>query len=55
MEGGSPFLPTIPQDVQSNGVPKGGWGLKPPPPRNAEVLTQLSRIPSYVENTSVTT
>jgi hypothetical protein len=27
----------------------------PPPPRNSEVLTNLSRIPSSVENTSVTT
>ena len=27
----------------------------PPPPRNSEVLTKLSRIPSSVENTSVTT
>ena len=26
----------------------------PPPPRNSEVLTKLSRIPSYVENTSLT-
>jgi hypothetical protein len=27
----------------------------PPSPRNSEVLTKLSRIPSFVENTSVTT
>jgi hypothetical protein len=35
----------------------GGWGFKTPPPRprNSEVLTKLSRIPSSVENTSVTT
>jgi hypothetical protein len=30
-------------------------GVKPPPPRNSEVLTKLSRIPSSVENASVTT
>jgi hypothetical protein len=30
---------------------EGGFGgLKPPPPRNSEVLTKLSRIPSSVEN-----
>jgi hypothetical protein len=34
----------------------GGFGgFKPPPLRNSEVLTKLSRIPSSVENTSVTT
>jgi hypothetical protein len=27
----------------------------PPPSRNSEVLSKLSRIPSSVENTSVTT
>jgi hypothetical protein len=34
------------------------WGLgrfNPPPPRNSEVLTKQSRIPSNVVNTSVTT
>ena len=41
----------------SSGVPRvGGLGCSnPPPPRNSEVLTKLSRIPSSVENTSVTT
>jgi hypothetical protein len=29
-------------------------GSTPPPPRNSKVLTELSRIPSSVENTSVT-
>jgi hypothetical protein len=43
-----------------SGVPiGGGFGgptLPPPPtPRNSQVLTKLSRIPSSVENTSVTT
>jgi hypothetical protein len=38
-----------------SGVPRGVWGFNPPPPRNSEVLTKLSRIPSSVENTSVTT
>jgi hypothetical protein len=33
---------------------EGGWGVQPPPPRNSEVLTNLSRIPCSVENTSVT-
>ena len=33
---------------------RGEGGVKPPP-RNSEVLTKLSRIPSSVENTSVTT
>jgi hypothetical protein len=40
----------------SSGVPTGGgggWGFKLPP--NSEVLTKLSRIPSSVENTSITT
>jgi hypothetical protein len=32
----------------------GFWGLNPSP-RNSEVLTKLSRIPSSVENISVTT
>jgi hypothetical protein len=32
----------------------GVWGVQPPLPRNSEVLTTLSRIPSSVENTSVT-
>jgi hypothetical protein len=30
------------------------WGFNPPPPRNSEVLTKLSRIPSSMENTFVT-
>jgi hypothetical protein len=35
---------------------RGGRGLKhPPPPRNSEVLTNLSKIPSSVKNTTVTT
>jgi hypothetical protein len=34
----------------------GVWGVQPSPhPRNSEVLTKLSRIPSSVENTSITT
>jgi hypothetical protein len=33
----------------------GGSGVQTPLPRNSEVLTKLSRIPSSVENTSVTT
>jgi hypothetical protein len=36
-----------------SGVP-GGWFEVFKPPRNYEVLTKLSRIPSSVENTSVT-
>jgi hypothetical protein len=38
-----------------SGVPRGVWGFQPPTPRNSEVLTKLSRIPSSVEKTSVTT
>jgi hypothetical protein len=38
--------------TKSSGVP---GGVQTPPPRNSEVLTKLSRIPSFVENTSVTT
>jgi hypothetical protein len=38
--------------TQASGI-AGGKGGKPP--RNSEVLTKLSRIPSAVENTSVTT
>jgi hypothetical protein len=34
---------------------EGEGGFNPPTPRNSEVLTKLSRIPSSVENTSVTT
>jgi hypothetical protein len=36
---------------------RGCLGCSTPPPqkKNSEVLTKLSRIPSYVENTSVTT
>jgi hypothetical protein len=30
-------------------------GFKHPPPRNSEVLTELTWIPSFVVNTSVTT
>jgi hypothetical protein len=42
------------------GRPSDQWltevgGVQTPPPRNSEVLTKLSRIPSSVENTSVTT
>jgi hypothetical protein len=37
----------------SSGVPR-GVGVNPPP-RNSEVLTKLSQIPSFVEYTSVTT
>jgi hypothetical protein len=42
----------------SSGVPRGkaGFGgFNPPPPRNSEILPKLSRIPSSVEYTSVTT
>jgi len=39
----------------TSGVQKGGvWSVQTPP-RNSEVLTKLSRIPSSVENTSITT
>jgi hypothetical protein len=34
---------------------RGIWGFQTPPPRNSEVSTKLSRIPSSVENTSVIT
>jgi hypothetical protein len=34
---------------------KDGLGGFKPPPRNSEVLTKLSQIPSSIENTSVTT
>jgi hypothetical protein len=40
--------------LQCSGVPRGGLGTFKPP-RNSEILTKLSRIPSSVENTSVTT
>jgi hypothetical protein len=36
-------------------VPRGGGGSTPASTRNSEVLTKLSRIPSSMENTSVTT
>jgi hypothetical protein len=36
-----------------SGVPRGVGGFKTP--RNFEILTKLSRIPSSVENTSITT
>jgi hypothetical protein len=39
----------------TDGSGEWGWGFKSPPPRNSYVLTKLSRIPSSVENTSVTT
>jgi hypothetical protein len=39
----------------TNGVPRGGFGGSTPPPRNSKVLTKLSRIPSSVEITSLTT
>jgi hypothetical protein len=45
-----PFL-----DIDSSGVPRGVWGVQTPPSRNSEALTKLSRIPSSVENTYVTT
>jgi hypothetical protein len=32
----------------------GGLGGSNPPPRNSEVFTKLNRIPSSVENRSVT-
>jgi hypothetical protein len=53
--------------VVVSGVPKGCLGLQTSPPSrpkfrsfdkaepNSEVLTKLSRIPSSVENTSITT
>jgi hypothetical protein len=40
--------------ILSRGIPRGVWGVQTPPP-NSEVLTKLSRIPSSVENTSLTT
>jgi hypothetical protein len=36
---------------QASGVPRGGGST----PRNSEVLTKLIRIPSSMENTSITT
>jgi hypothetical protein len=40
----------------TSGVPKGGFGgFNPPPPPNSEALPKLSRIPSSVEYTLVTT
>jgi hypothetical protein len=41
--------------VLLSGVPRGGGLGGETPSRNSEVLTTLSRIPSSVENTSVTT
>jgi hypothetical protein len=39
--------------LTDSGVPRGVvWGIQPPPPRNSEVLTKLSRISNSVENTS---
>jgi hypothetical protein len=47
------------RSVGLSGVPTGVGGIKPPslppPSRNSEVLTKLSRIPSSLEYTSVTT
>jgi hypothetical protein len=40
--------------VTASGEPRGGLGSSNPPPRNSEVLIKLSRIPSSVENISVT-
>jgi hypothetical protein len=51
---GIQFLHTRTNSAVS-GVPRGVvWGGSNPPPRNSAVLTKLSRIPSSVENTSVT-
>jgi hypothetical protein len=34
---------------RGSGVPKGGWGFKPPPQKiNSELLTQLGRMPGSV-------
>jgi hypothetical protein len=58
---GIALLPQLPLTLLTHllahsGVPRGVGGLGfNPPPRNSEVLTKLSRIPSSVENTSVTT
>jgi hypothetical protein len=41
--------------VVISGVPRGGLGGSTPPPRNSKFLTKLRRIPSSVENKSVTT
>jgi hypothetical protein len=40
--------------VYISGVPRGVWGVKPPPPQKFRSFDKLSRIPSSVENTSVT-
>ena len=48
-----PHTTTPPQSV-AVAYRGGGLGVFNPP-RNSEVLTKLSRIPSSVENTSVTT
>jgi hypothetical protein len=42
-----------PEMVSVSGVPRGGFN-PPPPPGTSEVLPKLSRIPSSMENTSVT-
>jgi hypothetical protein len=51
-----PLLPgtSLEPAVTPSGVPRGG-GFQTPSPRNSEVFTKLSRIPSSVENTSVST
>jgi hypothetical protein len=47
---------SCPRKYREPVVYRGGvWRVQPSPPRNSEVLTKLSRIPSSVENTSVTT
>jgi hypothetical protein len=50
------YIPQTPYDVRpvtASGVPRGVRGFNPL--QNTEVLTKLSRIPSSVENTSITT
>ena len=49
------LLEELKNTMKISGVPRGGLGVFKPPPRNSEVLTKLSQIPSSVENTSVTT
>jgi hypothetical protein len=46
---------TLQDTTQQWRTEEGFGGFEPPPLRNSEVLTKLSRIPSSVENTSVTT
>jgi hypothetical protein len=49
----SPFITKAKSRSELSVAYRGGGGLNLPP--NSEVLTKLSRIPSSVENTSVTT